>query len=68
MDDGTETVLSTVEEFDVTTKTWSTRKSMNEARVNFAMATHQKKIYVFGGWRDGNNLYSCERYVAQQLQ
>ena len=67
-EDEIETVYSTVEEFDVTTNQWSTRSSMNEARTDFAIATHQGKIYVFGGWRDMQNIISCEKYVARHPQ
>ena len=61
-------VYDVVEEFDVSTFKWRTKSSMNEARCNFAIAAYQNMIYVFGGWRDMQNLDSAERLVEMMQQ
>ncbi len=41
--------LSTVEEYNPTTNTWSSKRSMPTPRSGFATAVYQNKIYVIGG-------------------
>ena len=42
-------VLSTNEQYDPTTNTWVYKASMPTARVYFAIAAYENKIYCFGG-------------------
>jgi N-acetylneuraminic acid mutarotase len=43
-------VVSTNEEYDPTTDTWTYKKPMPTPRENFAIATYQNKVYCLGGY------------------
>jgi N-acetylneuraminic acid mutarotase len=56
------TFLSSVEEYDPATDTWSSKSSMTAGRQGMGSATYGNKIYVFGGYAAGGNTTRVEEY------
>ncbi|WP_128895707.1 Kelch repeat-containing protein [Longirhabdus pacifica] len=55
--------VSTVEMYDPSTNTWTTKASMSTVRTYFSTAVVNDKIYAIGGYRDGlEPLSSVEMY------
>ncbi len=55
-------VLSTVEEYDPASNTWTTRVPMSTAHHVLGVAALAGRIYAIGGW-DGNVLNTVEEFT-----
>src|SRR3990172_4151600 len=60
--DGNSTHFSTVEEYDPSTNTWTTKSPMSEAKYNMAIGVFNDKIYIIGGSRGDIAFETTEQY------
>ncbi|MCZ6677316.1 MAG: hypothetical protein O7E52_08705, partial [Candidatus Poribacteria bacterium] len=55
-------LLTTVEEYDPATNTWTKKKDMPSKRFGAAAVAVDGKIYVMGGWAGGSHTSAVEMY------
>ena len=60
--EGVPVFLSSVEEYDPVTDTWTQKANMPTARDDFSASTVNGKIYVIGGWEGTTFLPTIEEY------